>query len=156
MKSLFISLILIIFIAFFVGCEKIMNNLEDIEDTDDIFYTDYTQSWVGTYNGACDYYDAYSGRTYKDKSTVIYVRKYNQNESNSISFSISIGSISGLCDGIIHSHNSIIISKQYGNIRYTCSASKSGDKIVGKFIREKQLTSGGYELEWEATYNVSK
>jgi hypothetical protein len=116
--------------------------------------SDYTQNWVGRYNGASDIYDAYTGTTRENRSTVINISKQGDNK---LYAGFSSGNYTAtVTDQIFYSSSSTSLSQQNGAYKYSISMNQSGNNLSGTFYAEKQMTSGGYELMWSASFNCSK
>jgi hypothetical protein len=125
------------------------------EDGESIFSNgiDYTQDWVGRYNGAGDIYNATNGTTTRNLSTIVEISK---SHDNNISTYITVSNTSVRARGEINSSNNFTISSQSGNIKETIYLSRNSNNIQGTGKRERQRTDGSYELLLEVIINCNK
>lgn len=108
--------------------------------------SDYTQYWVGHYNGSATLYWYTTGSTWSNKSAKVDISKAGQDQ---IHFYILVdATTTNSATGgtyTVSSESSVNGEYQSGNLKGVISISKSGGSISGELRQFRQRSDGGYD-----------
>jgi hypothetical protein len=150
-SRILLNIIACLFISSCAVFEDFMHNYNaQMNHTENSTESNLSSGLAGIYNGSSDVYLATTGSTFRSQSTRVEIRYFGNDEFTVAANVDRFGSFFARGKADIFSP----LRYQSGNLRYTFSGTKIGNRLKAQLIVERQRSNGSYELIKRARVNA--